>query len=121
MTPTEAEAEFIALWQQGAGQQELASHLGVPMGTIKSRASALARQGTIQARPKGGAYPRQQAQARALTDGSPPDQTRHTGAHPGTPPADPTAAYSGTPAVSRRHTGAHRPDFAVARYRVQQI
>jgi hypothetical protein len=35
----------------------------VPIGTIKSRASALARQGKIQARPKGGAYPHQRHQA----------------------------------------------------------
>jgi DNA-directed RNA polymerase specialized sigma24 family protein len=62
VTPAD-EATFIALWQQGASQQELAAHLGVPVGTIKSRASALARQGKIQARPKGGAYPRQRRQA----------------------------------------------------------
>jgi transposase len=61
MTPTD-EATFIALWQQGATQQELAARLGVPVGTIKSRASALARQGKIQARPKGGAYPHQRRQ-----------------------------------------------------------
>jgi transposase len=41
MTPTD-EATFIALWQQGASQQELAQRLGVPVGTVKSRASALA-------------------------------------------------------------------------------
>jgi transposase len=62
MTPAD-ETTFIALWQQGASQQELAQRLGVPIGTIKSRASALARQGKIQARPKGGAYPRQRHQA----------------------------------------------------------
>jgi DNA-binding transcriptional MocR family regulator len=62
VTPAD-EATFIALWQQGTGQQELAARLGVPIGTIKSRASALARQEKIQARPKGGAYPRQRHQA----------------------------------------------------------
>jgi DNA-binding transcriptional MocR family regulator len=62
MTPTD-EATFIILWQQGTSQQELAARLGVLVGTIKSRASALARQGKIQARPKGGAYPRQRRQA----------------------------------------------------------
>jgi DNA-binding transcriptional MocR family regulator len=62
MTPAD-EATFITLWQQGASQQELAQRLGVPIETIKSRASALARQGKIQARPKGGAYPRQRHQA----------------------------------------------------------
>jgi endonuclease YncB( thermonuclease family) len=44
VTPAD-EARFIALWQQGASQQELAQRLGVPVGTIKSRAAALARQG----------------------------------------------------------------------------
>jgi DNA-binding transcriptional MocR family regulator len=63
MTPAD-EATFIALWQQGASQQELAQRLGVPIGTVKSRAAALARQGKIQARPKGGAYPHQRHQAR---------------------------------------------------------
>jgi len=62
MTPAD-ESLFITLWQQGASQQELAARLGVPVGTIKSRASALARQGKIQARPKGGAYPWQRHQA----------------------------------------------------------
>lgn len=69
MTPTD-EATFITLWQQGTSQQELAARLGVPVGTIKSRASALARQGKIQPRPKGGAYPRQRRQA-ALAGVSP--------------------------------------------------
>jgi transposase len=58
------EALFITLWQQGASQQELAQRLGVPVGTIKSRASARVRQAKIQARPKRGAYPRQRHQAR---------------------------------------------------------
>ncbi len=63
MTP-EAEATFIQLWQQGASQQAIAARLGVPVGTVKSRASALARQGKIEPRPRGGAYPRQNALAR---------------------------------------------------------
>jgi hypothetical protein len=63
MTPDD-EATFITLWQQGASQQALAERLGVPVGTIKSRAAALARQGKIQPRPRGGAYPRQKAQGR---------------------------------------------------------
>jgi hypothetical protein len=61
VTPAD-EATFVTLWQQGASQQELAAQLRVPVGTIKSRASALARQGKIQARPKEGAYPRQRHQ-----------------------------------------------------------
>jgi hypothetical protein len=78
MTPTD-EATFIALWQQGASQQELAARLGVPVGTIKSRAAALAHQGKIQARPKGGAYPRQRHQA-AMAPVQRPVQTSDTGA-----------------------------------------
>jgi hypothetical protein len=71
MTPTE-EATFIALWAQGASQQEIAARLGVPVGTIKSRASALAHQGKIQPRPRGGAYPHQRGKA----GGSPPPVQR---------------------------------------------
>jgi hypothetical protein len=56
MTPAD-EALFIQLWQQGASQQAIAARLGVPVGTVKSRASTLARQGKILPRPRGGAYP----------------------------------------------------------------
>jgi transposase len=70
MTPAE-EATFITLWEQGTSQQEIAARLGVPVGTIKSRASGLARQGKIQARPRGGAYPRQKALARSEAEGPP--------------------------------------------------
>jgi hypothetical protein len=82
MTPAD-EATFITLWQQGASQHELAQRLGVPVGTIKSRAASLARQGKIQARPKGGAYPRQRHQARQEGASAPvqrPVQTTDTGA-----------------------------------------
>jgi hypothetical protein len=78
MTPDD-EATFIALWQQGASQQERAARLGMPIGTIKSRASALARQGKIQARPKGGAYPRQRHQA-AMAPVQRPVHSTDTGA-----------------------------------------
>jgi hypothetical protein len=57
------EPEFIRRWQAGATQAAIAEALGVPLGTIKSRAHALAVQGKIQARPRGGAYPSQQAKA----------------------------------------------------------
>ena len=63
MTPDD-EATFITLWQQGTSQQEMAQRLGVPLGTIKSRAFALARQGKITPRPRGGTYRRQRAQQR---------------------------------------------------------
>jgi hypothetical protein len=62
VTPTD-EATFIALWTQGLSHEALAHRLGVPVGTIKSRASALAHQGKIQPRPRGGAYPHQRRQA----------------------------------------------------------
>jgi hypothetical protein len=71
VTPAD-EATFIVLWQQDASQQEIAARLGVPIGTVKSRASALARQGKIQARPKGGAYPHQRHQARQAEAPAPP-------------------------------------------------
>ena len=62
MTPTE-EARFIALWNAGTETAAIAQALGIPRGTVGSRAHALQRQGKIQARPKGGNYPRQRAQA----------------------------------------------------------
>jgi Winged helix-turn-helix DNA-binding len=63
MTPDE-EALFIELWQHGASYADIAQALGIPSGTVSSRAQALVRQGKIQPRPRGGAYPRQQAKAR---------------------------------------------------------
>jgi DNA-binding IclR family transcriptional regulator len=65
MTP--AEQEFIALWTQGLEIATSAQRLGIPKGTVQSRALRLQARGLIQPRPKGGAYPRQKALAR-LTD-----------------------------------------------------
>jgi hypothetical protein len=62
MTPAE-EARFIALWNAGTTTAAMAQQLGIPRGTVSSRAYTLVRQGKIQARPKGGNYPRQQRQA----------------------------------------------------------
>jgi hypothetical protein len=62
MTSTE-EAEFIALWSQGLSQDVMAQRLGIPIGTVKSRAHALAHAGKLTPRPRGGAYPRQKALA----------------------------------------------------------
>jgi hypothetical protein len=115
MSPQE-EAHFIQLWQAGTETAAIAQALGIPRGTVGSRAATLVRQGKIAPRPRGGAYPHQQVHTRALPAGTPPDRTRHTRAHPGTPPVqdtgahpgtpiDPTAAHSGTPAVSPWHTG----------------
>jgi hypothetical protein len=58
MTPTE-EAQFIQLWQQGASYRELAAALRCPLGTVASRSAALAAQGKIQPRQRGGAKARQ--------------------------------------------------------------
>jgi hypothetical protein len=61
MTPAE-EARFIALWQAGTETAAIAQQLGIPVGTVSSRAYTLVRQGKLQPRPRGGAYPRQRGQ-----------------------------------------------------------
>src|SRR6266850_5935346 len=53
MTPAD-EATFIALWQQGASYQAIAQALRCPLGTVAGRSAALAAQGKIQPRPRGG-------------------------------------------------------------------
>jgi DNA-binding IclR family transcriptional regulator len=63
MTPAD-EATFIQLWQQGATYTVIARALGIPGGTVGSRATRLVKQGKIQPRPRGGSYPRQHALAR---------------------------------------------------------
>jgi hypothetical protein len=70
MTPAE-EAHFIQLWQQGATYAAIADALGIPMGTVSSRASALQADGKIAKRPKGGTYPRQRPQGRSAAGGEP--------------------------------------------------
>jgi hypothetical protein len=62
MTPAD-EATFCALWQQGLSQDAIAQRLGIPIGTVKSRAHALAHAGKLTPRPRGGAYPSQRAKA----------------------------------------------------------
>lgn len=64
MTPAEQEATFIALWTQGLEIAVMAQRLGIPKGTVQSRAHGLQQRGLIQPRPKGGAYPRRKALAR---------------------------------------------------------
>jgi transposase len=83
MTSTE-EARFIALWQQGASYREIAQVLGIPVGTVGSRAYRLVRQGKNQPRPKGGNYPRQKALVRQ------DDSPRRA---PATPPAEAPAPH----------------------------
>src|SRR4029453_2206528 len=62
MTPAD-EATFIQLWQEGASYRDIAAALGCPLGTVASRAAALAAQGKITPRPRGGSYPQQRASA----------------------------------------------------------
>lgn len=64
MTPAE-EAEFIRWWQEGLSLKDIAARLGIPPGTVSSRAAALRRQGVaLDKRPQGGAYPSLRAKAR---------------------------------------------------------
>jgi hypothetical protein len=51
------EPEFIRLWQAGATQAAIAQVLGIPVGTVKSRAHHLQQQGKLQPRPRGGLVP----------------------------------------------------------------
>jgi hypothetical protein len=53
------EPEFIQLWQQGASYRDIAQALGCPLGTVASRSAALAAQGKITPRQRGGAKARQ--------------------------------------------------------------
>jgi hypothetical protein len=71
MTPAEQEATLIALWTQGLEIAAIAQRLGIPKGTVQSRAHRLQQRGLIQPRPKGGAYPRQKALARSEAEGPP--------------------------------------------------
>jgi hypothetical protein len=58
------EPEFIQLWEKGASYKAIAQALVCPLGTVASWAAALAAQGKIQPRPRGGAHPSRRAQAR---------------------------------------------------------
>jgi DNA-binding IclR family transcriptional regulator len=79
MTPTD-ETRFIQLWNQGHDTATIGQSLGIPRGTVSSRASTLVRQGKIQPRPRGGAYPRQKALTRqgsaGVSDDTPGVSTR---------------------------------------------
>jgi DNA-directed RNA polymerase specialized sigma24 family protein len=55
---TDWESTFIPLWEQGLEITEIAQRLGIPKGTVQSRARRLQQQGKIQPRGRGGAYPR---------------------------------------------------------------
>ncbi len=84
MTPDEA--EFIALWNAGTEITAMAQRLGIPKGTVQSRAHRLQQRGLIQPRPKGGAYPRQKALARqnqppVQSSADPPLEAMHPPVH----------------------------------------
>jgi hypothetical protein len=64
MTPAEAEAEFIALWQQGLETAAIAARLGIKAATAQSRVHRLQQRGLIQPRPRGGNYPTERTRAR---------------------------------------------------------
>jgi DNA-directed RNA polymerase specialized sigma24 family protein len=53
MTSAE-EATFIAMWQQGLEMAASAQHLGIPKGTVQSRAHQRQQQGKIQPRSRSG-------------------------------------------------------------------
>jgi hypothetical protein len=88
MTPTE-EAQFIQLWEQGASYKAIAQAMRCPLGTVASRSAALAAQGKIQPRPRGGAYSSRRAKAWPESSPAPvqrPVQSHDTGAvHVSTP------------------------------------
>jgi len=76
MTPPE-EAEFIRWWREGLSLKDIAARLGIPPGTVSSRAAALRRQGVaLDKRPQGGAYPSQRVRARQ--EGPPADRPPST-------------------------------------------
>jgi hypothetical protein len=58
------EADFIALWRAGVETAEMARRLGIPVGTVSSRAKRLRDRGLIDARPRGGHYPSLRARQR---------------------------------------------------------
>jgi transposase len=91
MTPAEQEATFIALWTQGLELAAIAQRLGIPKGTVQSRAHRLQQRGLIAPRPKGGAYPRQKALARQ--EGTPARA-------PATPPAEAVLPTRDPPAIT---------------------
>jgi hypothetical protein len=93
MTPAE-EARFIDLWQHGVKTAAIAQQLGIPRGTVASRAHTLVRQGKIQPRPRGGAPRRRVAQARPEGTPAPP-------APPGPPatPAPPAMTFVAVPEI----------------------
>jgi len=61
---SDAQAQLIALWEQGLEVKAIAAALGITWTAAQSRAHRLQQQGLIQPRPRGGDYPSRRAQAR---------------------------------------------------------
>jgi hypothetical protein len=95
MTP--ADQEFITLWQAGWETAAIAAHLGLKATTAQSRARRLQQRGLIQPRPRGGAYPSQQALARQGS-GTGDGVSQQT---PGVPPQTPRVSKGVSPRVSK--------------------
>jgi hypothetical protein len=101
MTPAD-EARFIELWQQGVDSATIGQQLGIPRGTVGSRAATLVRQGKISPRPRGGAYPKQKALARLSPDGTPAPPATPTAPAPPAPqvaPATPAVTFVAVPEI----------------------
>ena len=93
MTPDD-EARFIQLWQQGLSHEALAQRLACPVGTVKSRASTLQRQGKIAARPRGGTRQRGQPSERPpSTVHRPPSDRPPSIVHPATVDPPPSTVH----------------------------
>jgi Winged helix-turn-helix DNA-binding len=82
------EPEFIKLWNAGTETAEIARQLGIPTGTVSSRANALQKRGVIQPRPRGGPHSRRVVQARQAETPTP------TRGAPAPSPAEPPATSS---------------------------
>ena len=62
----------MELWRAGVETAEIAKQMGILPGTVKCRAHTFQLQGKIEPRPRGGAYPKQKAQARQAGTSPPP-------------------------------------------------
>lgn len=70
---------FIDLWKQGASYKQIAQALDMKLGTVSSRAASLQAQGLIEARPRGGSFPKTRPQGNIITivpDRIEPDEMR---------------------------------------------
>jgi DNA-binding transcriptional MocR family regulator len=105
------EADFIRLWQAGATQAQIAQALGIPVGTVKSRAHTLQQQGTIQARPPGQRAVQTPGQTTPAHQGTPAaDHAQDTQAHPRVHPRD----SRGTPEHTQAHQRGTPPGYTQA-------